>query len=184
MGSSPGINRASRSPTIGARMASWMPRPSVPTPPFSARFGFRMDDRRSQRSLVRPNVICRPNSRPKLWPRVAAFRPRPPAEPGSHKTPPWRKGDSNSRSHRKKRKAVPRAAIWVPRAIQPAVGHRLRRHDRETSRLSLPRHRRARGHFAQRLSKWASGSPIATQSYRFGRLLQSRVLARLLRRHR
>src|SRR5580693_6082862 len=77
MGSSPAIKGASRLPTIGDRMASWMPRPSVPTPLFSARFDFRMDDRRSQHSPVLPNVICRPNSRPKPWPRVAVFRPRP-----------------------------------------------------------------------------------------------------------
>ena len=47
------------------------------TPLFSARFDFRMDDRRRQHSPMPPNVICRPNSRPKPWPRVAAFRPRP-----------------------------------------------------------------------------------------------------------
>ena len=76
MGSSPAIKGASRLPTIGDRMASWMPGRSVPTPLFSARFDFRMDDRRSQHSPMRPNVICRPNSRPKPWPRVAAFRPQ------------------------------------------------------------------------------------------------------------
>jgi hypothetical protein len=120
--------------------------------------------------------------------RPGGWRPACPvlwSRPGSHSrrkrsfVPVAAEGPVRQTGCRRKRDSNPRSPVSC--LARPA---RLRRQGGAVSRPSLPAISRVWPHSAQRLSKWASGSPFATPSYRFGRLPQSRVLARLLRRHR